>query len=207
VNIAMGRSHAWVKRGEEYVEPRPMNWGDNLTLIGAMRADRWLTLGMCWRGVSYESFETWVRTRLAPRLRRGDIVLLDNLNAHKSPTVRQLIEARGATVRFLPPCSHVQPDRTRVGFDQEAHPQTRAPNGPRPAPSRARRSLHRPTASLPSIFRSRWVRQLKRAMGLKCFLSSEVYRAIRALTAMSPSHVCRHCGVVRFIGAASRDRQ
>ena len=98
----MGRSHAWVKRGEEYVEPRPMNWGDNLTLIGAMRADRWLTLGMCWRGVSYESFETWVRVRLAPRLRRGDIVLLDNLNAHKSPTVRQFIEARGATVHFLP---------------------------------------------------------------------------------------------------------
>jgi transposase len=33
-------------------------------------------------------------------------VLLDNLNAHKSPTVRQLIEARGATLRFLPPYSH-----------------------------------------------------------------------------------------------------
>jgi transposase len=106
VNIAMGRSHVWVQRGEEYVEPRPMNWGDNLTLIGAMRADRWLTLSMCWRGVTYESFEEWVRTRLAPRLRRGDIVLLDNLNAHKSATVRQLIEARGATLRFLPPYSH-----------------------------------------------------------------------------------------------------
>jgi hypothetical protein len=34
-NIAMGRSHACVQRGEEYVEARPMNWGDNLTLIGA----------------------------------------------------------------------------------------------------------------------------------------------------------------------------
>jgi transposase len=44
--------------------------------------------------------------RLAPRLRRGDIVLLDNLNAHKSPTVRRLIEQRGASVRFLPPYSH-----------------------------------------------------------------------------------------------------
>ena len=30
------RSHAWVMRGEEYVEARPMNWGDNLTLIGAL---------------------------------------------------------------------------------------------------------------------------------------------------------------------------
>jgi transposase len=106
VNIAMGRSHAWVQRGQEYVEARPMNWGDNLTLIGAMRADRWLTLGTVWRGVTYASFEEWVRTRLAPKLRRGDVVLLDNLNAHKSPTVRHLIEARGATLRFLPPYSH-----------------------------------------------------------------------------------------------------
>ena len=40
-NLAMGRSHAWVKRGEEYVEPRPMNWGDNLTLVGAIRRRGW----------------------------------------------------------------------------------------------------------------------------------------------------------------------
>jgi hypothetical protein len=33
-NLAMGRSHARNKRGEEYVEPRPMNSGDNLTLVG-----------------------------------------------------------------------------------------------------------------------------------------------------------------------------
>ena len=101
----MGRSHAWVQRGEEYVEPRPMNWGDNLTLIGAMRAQGWVTLGTCWRGMKTPTFEYWVRRRLAPRLRRGDIVLLDNLRAHKSPTVQRLIKQRGATVRFLPPYS------------------------------------------------------------------------------------------------------
>jgi hypothetical protein len=32
-NLAMGRSHAWVLRGRELVEPRPRNWGDNLTLV------------------------------------------------------------------------------------------------------------------------------------------------------------------------------
>jgi hypothetical protein len=36
-NLAMGRSHAWVKRGEVVVDPWPMNWGDNLTMIGAIR--------------------------------------------------------------------------------------------------------------------------------------------------------------------------
>ena len=47
-NLAMGRSHAWVLRGRELVEPRPRNWGDNLTLVGAIRVDRWLTLGTAW---------------------------------------------------------------------------------------------------------------------------------------------------------------
>lgn len=105
MNITMGRSHAWVQRGEEYVEPRPMNWGDNLTLIGAIRPSGWVTLGTCWRAMKTRGFEDWVRRRLAPRLCRGDIVLLDNLKAHKSPTVRRLIERRGATLRFLPPYS------------------------------------------------------------------------------------------------------
>jgi transposase len=44
--------------------------------------------------------------RLAPRLRRGDIVVLDNLSADKAAEVRCLIEARGATVKRLPPYSH-----------------------------------------------------------------------------------------------------
>ena len=50
-NLAMGRSHAWVLRGQEYVEPRPMNWGENLTLIGAIRRTGWVTLNT-WRAVN-----------------------------------------------------------------------------------------------------------------------------------------------------------
>lgn len=105
-NLAMGRSHVWVRRGEEFVEPRPMNWGDNLTMIGAIRLRGWVTLATQWGATTKMRFAAWVRERLAPRLRRGDIVVLDNLKAHKSLAVRQAIEARGATVRFLPPYSH-----------------------------------------------------------------------------------------------------
>ena len=43
---------------------------------------------------------------LVPTLRRGDIVIMDNLPAHKSHEVRLAIEAQGATLRYLPPCSH-----------------------------------------------------------------------------------------------------
>jgi transposase len=104
-NLAMGRSHVWVQRGEEYVEPRPMNWGDNLTLVGAIRRTGWVVLNTNWRAMTKRAFIEWVRRRLAPRLRRGDIVLLDNLQAHKAPAVRFFIEARGATVKQLPPYS------------------------------------------------------------------------------------------------------
>jgi transposase len=105
-NLAMGRSHAWVKRGEEYVESRPMNWGDNLTLVGAIRRRGWVALSTKWCAMNKVAFIEWVRRRLAPRLRRGDIVVLDNLPAHKATEVRFFIEQRGARLKRLPPYSH-----------------------------------------------------------------------------------------------------
>jgi len=105
-NLAMGRSHAWLPRGAVLVEPRPINWGDNLTLVGAIRMDRWLTLATAWGAMNRVRFVAWVRRHLVRHLRRGDIVVLDNLAAHKAPAVRDLIEEAGATLRFLPPYSH-----------------------------------------------------------------------------------------------------
>lgn len=105
-NLAMGRSHAWVLPGEAYVEPRPMNWGDNLSLIGAVRLTGWVTLGTKWKAVRAVDFVAWVRHRLAPRLQPGDIVLLDNLRAHQAPAAAALIRGRGARLKFLPPYSH-----------------------------------------------------------------------------------------------------
>ena len=40
----MTRTHAWVKKGQEYVERTPMNWGGNSTLTGAMRRSGWIVL-------------------------------------------------------------------------------------------------------------------------------------------------------------------
>lgn len=102
----MGRSHAWLRRGTVLIEPRPMNWGNNLTLVGAIRVDRWLTLATAWGAMNKGRFVAWVRRHLVRRLRRGDIVVMDNLGAHKGQAVRDLIERVGATVRFLPPYSH-----------------------------------------------------------------------------------------------------
>ena len=78
----------------------------NLTLIGAIRQRGWVTLGTQWTAATAQSFVTWVRRRLAPCLQPGDVVVLDNLRAHKDPRVRRIIVSRGARVRFLPPYSY-----------------------------------------------------------------------------------------------------
>ena len=153
-NLAMGRSHAWVPRGTEYVEARPMNWGDNLTLVGAIRRDRWVTLRTRWRAMNKVTFLAWVRRQLVPHLQSGDIVLMDHLQAHKQPAVRARIEAGGATLRYLPPYSHdLNPIELAWGLVKR----------------RIRRPPRRPAASLSSVVRPCGVRQLKYVPGLVGF--------------------------------------
>ena len=50
-------------------------------------------------------FRTYVREILAPQLRRGDVVVMDNLTPHKASGVREAIESAGAELRYLPPYS------------------------------------------------------------------------------------------------------
>ena len=50
-------------------------------------------------------FRAWAEQMLAPELRPGDLVIMDNLAAHKVKGVREAIEARGAELRYLPPYS------------------------------------------------------------------------------------------------------
>ena len=55
--------------------------------------------------INRDAFETYVARVLVPDLRPGDIVVMDNLSSHKGPRVRELIEAAGASLRYLPPYS------------------------------------------------------------------------------------------------------
>ena len=49
------------------------------------------------------AFETYVTKVLLPELRAGDIVVMDNLSSQMGPAVRAMIEAAGASLRYLPP--------------------------------------------------------------------------------------------------------
>ena len=104
-NTKMGRSHAWIRRGEELVEPRPMNWGKSLTMIGAIRTTGWVSLGTCWGAANTERFAVWFTRKLLPKLQRGDIVVLDNAQIHKHPRLAIAARAAGVRLKYLPPYS------------------------------------------------------------------------------------------------------
>lgn len=67
----------------------------------------WLIEG----AMNTDAFEWYIREQLAPTLRPGQVVVLDNLSVHKAASIRQAIEARQCQLLFLPPYS---PDFTPI---------------------------------------------------------------------------------------------
>lgn len=103
VHIAMTRTHARSPSGQRVAGKVPRNRGNVLTVLGAMRADGNIALGTIPAGTSQEVFEGFTKDVLVPFLRPGDVVVWDNLAAHKSKRVRALIEAAGAYIHWQPP--------------------------------------------------------------------------------------------------------
>lgn len=101
----MTRLRGWGRRGERVIEPVPHGHWNSTTLLGSLRRDGRTTCLMIEGGTTQEVFREYVRRILAPTLRPGDIVIADNLSAHKDPGAAELIEQRGATLLFLPPYS------------------------------------------------------------------------------------------------------
>ena len=104
-NLAMGRSHAWVKRGTEFIDRVPMNWGTNLTLLGAIRLSGWVVLTTMFKTANRSRFVSWLKAKLLPRLEPGDVLVMDNLPAHHAPQVAPACRAHGVRVVYLPPYS------------------------------------------------------------------------------------------------------
>lgn len=75
------------------------------TFIGALRCDRMTAPMVLDRPVNGQWFQAYVDQVLVPTLSPGDIVIMDNLGSHKGADVRKAIEARGATLLYLPPYS------------------------------------------------------------------------------------------------------
>ncbi len=98
----MCREFGWGLRGERVRGMRPFRSWKTVALIGAIRLGTKPKLMTHPGTVNGRTFVRFVRTRLVPWLRPGDVVVMDNLNIHKMLAVRSAIEAAGATPVYLP---------------------------------------------------------------------------------------------------------
>ena len=104
-NLALTRLYARAPRGERAFGKAPRNWGKNITLIASLSTEG-MGAAMSVEGATDgTAFETYVKHFLAPTLKQGQVVVMDNLQVHKSMKVREIVEAAGAEVLFLPPYS------------------------------------------------------------------------------------------------------
>lgn len=101
-HIDMARAYAGAPRGHRAYAAKPRNRGHALTLMGAMGAHGLVATMTVAGGTDGEVFRSYVDQVLVPQLRPGQVVLMDNLKAHKVPGIREAIEAAHATLRYLP---------------------------------------------------------------------------------------------------------
>jgi len=98
----MTRTHARTPEGERAVDAVPKNWGDNVTVTAALTLDGIVAPMWLHGAMTARAFEAYVEQCLARELRPGDVVVLDRLSAHKTDRVRELVEATGARLAYLP---------------------------------------------------------------------------------------------------------
>lgn len=110
-NISLTRLDGWAPHDRRARGSVPRNHGKNTTLVAALAPDGLHEPWMIEGAMNTESFEWYIHEQLAPTLRPGQIVVLDNLSVHKAASIRQAIEARHCTLLFLPPYS---PDFTPI---------------------------------------------------------------------------------------------
>jgi transposase len=104
-NTKMTRARGRCERGERLRAKAPFGHWKTQTFVAGLRCGALTAPWVIDAPMDRAIFEAYVRTQLVPTLQAGDIVILDNLPAHKSPAAEQAIRERGAWLMFLPPYS------------------------------------------------------------------------------------------------------
>lgn len=101
----MTRTYGRSQLGTRLIEKTPSGRWQTTTFLGALRFDGFIAPLTIDGAINGEMFLAWVTQHLAPTLRDGDVVVMDNLSSHKVKGVREAIESTGAELRYLPPYS------------------------------------------------------------------------------------------------------
>ena len=102
-NVSLCPLYAWSPKGQRAFGSAPRNWGKNVTLLASITREG---LGPCLAvegATTREVFETYLERVLAPSLKPGQMVVMDNLSAHKGGRVKEIIEGMGCKLLYLPP--------------------------------------------------------------------------------------------------------
>jgi transposase len=105
-NTSLAPLYGWSRCGERVHQKAPRNWGKNLTLLASITREGGMGSCLTVEGATTkEVFESYIEQVLAPTLRDGQVVVMDNLSSHKGERVKELIEERGCELIYLPPYS------------------------------------------------------------------------------------------------------
>jgi transposase len=105
ITTTLTRRYARAPRGERVVGRVPAGHWRQLTILGGLSLDGFCACMSIEAATDRDVFTAFVAHVLVPALRPGQVVVLDNLSAHKVAAARALIEAAGCTLLFLPPYS------------------------------------------------------------------------------------------------------
>jgi transposase len=101
-NTSLRPLYAWSRRGERAPCSAPRNWGKNVTLLSSIMLSG-MGPSLAVEGATTRAvFEAYLEEALAPSLRSGQVVVMDDLSAHKGGRVRELVEGRGCELLYLP---------------------------------------------------------------------------------------------------------
>lgn len=100
INLAMTRLYGRAPRGERARGSAPQNYGQNVTMLGALSCTGLEAMMTVEGATDADVFRAYVREVLCPTLREGDIVVADNLSAHKAAGVQEALAAQGARMLY-----------------------------------------------------------------------------------------------------------
>jgi transposase len=104
ITTEMTRRYGRVEGGQRLNDSTPARWR-TLTVLGAVRLGGWAASMTIEASTDADVFKAFLEHVLCPQLKPGDVVVLDNLAAHKVDGVRQLLNQVGADLLYLPPYS------------------------------------------------------------------------------------------------------
>jgi transposase len=102
VHTSLAPIYGYSPTGERLQIPVPRNRGKNTTLLSSMSCCGMGPSSAVEGATTARVFETYIEKVLAPTLRAGQIVVMDNLSAHKAKRIRELIEGHGCELLYLP---------------------------------------------------------------------------------------------------------